>query len=58
MYKDLNAVQMAWVKAVERKTGKRVKVESPEDVRILARLNVQTFAPETIIYEETEVENG
>jgi len=54
--KDLNAMQVAWVKAIERKTGKNVNVETPEDVRILARLNVDTYAPISIIYDETPIE--
>ena len=49
MVEALNAMQMAWLRAVERKTGKKINVESAEDIRVLARLNTQTYPAETLV---------
>lgn len=50
----LNAAQLAWLRAVERKTGKKIDIQTAEDVRILARMNIQTFASETLAEENEE----
>ena len=50
--KWMNAVQMAWVKAIEKKLGHDVKVESPEDIRVLARMTVSPKSPEVIVYSD------
>ena len=45
----MNQVQMAWIKAIEMKLGNKVKVKSPEDIRVLARMAVSTYSPEVLV---------
>ena len=52
MAEALNAMQMAWLRAVERKTGKRINVESAEDVRVLARMYTQASPAETLAEDD------
>jgi len=49
-----NAVQLAWIRACERKLNKKVECKSAEDVRVLARMCVQTYSPETLIVDGEE----
>lgn len=46
----MNAVEMAWKKAIERKLGHKVEVKTYEDLRILARLAVSPKSPEVVVY--------
>lgn len=48
----LNAVQLAWLHAVERKIGKKIEVQSAEDIRVLARMNTQTVTAEKLVENE------
>lgn len=51
MKPSLNQVQIAWIRAIEKKLGHKVKVETPEDIRVLARIAVTTVSPDVIIYD-------
>ena len=41
-YYGMNQVQIAWIKAVEKKLGTEVNAKSADDVRLLARLATGT----------------
>lgn len=47
--KDMDQVQLAWIRAIEKKLGRVVEVESAEDIRVLARMAVQTYSTEVLL---------
>jgi hypothetical protein len=51
MIPAFNQVQLAWIRAVEKKLGHKVTVKTPEDIRVLARIAVSPASPEVIIYD-------
>lgn len=48
----MSAVDMAWKKAIEKKTGHEVHPESREDIRVLARIAVKPQSPEVVVYSK------
>lgn len=52
MEKGFTSMQLAWVRACERKLGHSITVKSTEDVRVLARSTVQTYSPETLVFDD------
>ena len=54
MMQGMNQVQAAWLRAVEEKTERKINVESQEDIRVLARMNVHTYSPETLVFDDDE----
>ena len=48
---DMSQVQIAWVKACEKKLGTEVDVKSENDIRLLARLATGTNGREQIVQE-------
>jgi len=46
---EMNQVQLAWIRAIEKKLARMVEVKSEEDIRVLARMAVQTYSPEVLL---------
>lgn len=46
---EMNQVQLAWIRAIEKKLARTVEVKSEEDIRVLARMAVQTYSPEVLL---------
>lgn len=45
----MNQVQTAWVKAIEKKLGTEVNVESEKDIQLLAKLAIKTNGNEKLV---------
>lgn len=52
----MNQVQMAWIKAAEKKLGTEVSVKTADDVRLLARLATGTNGKTTLALNTEESE--
>ena len=52
MAEGFTSMQLAFTRACERKLGKKIPVKSAEDVRVLARTTIQTYSPETLVFED------
>ena len=52
MVTPLNAMQAAWLRAVEEKAGKKIEVETGEDIRVLARMYTTTYPAETLVEDD------